>query len=81
MVEYYPPPSDEELAHSNRTNPNLKGVRDVAQYELCCHVCYKEEGPGGAKLMKCSRCKSVSYCSKDHQKAHWKEHKKYCFQA
>jgi len=80
MVEYYPPPSDEEIAHSNRTNPHLKGVRDVAPGELRCHVCYKEESSGGAKLMKCSRCKSVSYCSQEHQKQHWKEHKKYCFQ-
>ena len=28
--------------------------------------------------MKCSRCKEVFYCSKDHQKANWKTHKKAC---
>jgi pre-rRNA-processing protein TSR4 len=27
---------------------------------------------------QCSRCKLVSYCSKEHQKAHWKLHKKRC---
>lgn len=37
-----------------------------------CEVC-KE-----ASAQRCSRCKSVYYCSKDHQKAHWKQHKKTC---
>lgn len=32
------------------------------------------------KLFRCSRCKSVSYCSKEHQKEDWKkEHKLKCF--
>ena len=30
------------------------------------------------KLMICSRCKSISYCSKECQKSHWKAHKKEC---
>ena len=28
--------------------------------------------------MKCSACKEVAYCNKDHQKADWKEHKEQC---
>jgi tetratricopeptide (TPR) repeat protein len=28
--------------------------------------------------LKCSRCKEVRYCSKEHQKSHWKLHKKLC---
>ena len=28
--------------------------------------------------LKCSRCKEVRYCSKEHQKTHWKFHKKLC---
>ncbi|GMH92404.1 hypothetical protein TrST_g1882, partial [Triparma strigata] len=28
--------------------------------------------------LKCSRCKEVRYCSKKHQKSHWKFHKKLC---
>lgn len=40
--------------------------------ELCCYVCGSEEGVGGVKLMKCSRCLQVRYCSKEHQKEHWK---------
>lgn len=29
-------------------------------------------------LKKCSRCNAVYYCSVEHQKLHWKEHKKLC---
>jgi splicing suppressor protein 51 len=29
-------------------------------------------------LLKCARCKSVSYCNKDCQKTHWKTHKQSC---
>ncbi|GMH78502.1 hypothetical protein TrST_g6495, partial [Triparma strigata] len=36
--------------------------------------------PGCSKPapLKCSRCKEVRYCSKKHQKTHWKLHKKLC---
>lgn len=27
---------------------------------------------------KCSACKLVSYCSKEHQKQHWPQHKLQC---
>lgn len=27
---------------------------------------------------KCSRCKAVCYCCVEHQKLHWKDHKKLC---
>ena len=32
----------------------------------------------GSQLKKCSRCKMVYYCSKEHQVAAWKRHKKEC---
>lgn len=28
--------------------------------------------------LKCSGCKQVWYCGKEHQKKHWKEHKASC---
>lgn len=28
--------------------------------------------------LKCSACKLIWYCSKDHQKTHWKVHKSSC---
>lgn len=31
-----------------------------------------------SRLRKCSNCESVMYCSRDHQKAHWFEHKSEC---
>lgn len=37
-----------------------------------CFVCGKGES------MRCSACKSVLYCSKKCQKAHWKIHKQTC---
>lgn len=29
-------------------------------------------------LFQCSRCKLIKYCSQDHQRKHWKEHKVIC---
>ena len=37
-----------------------------------CIVCGKE----ASKL--CSACQTTHYCSKEHQVAHWKEHKSNC---
>ncbi|XP_072380798.1 uncharacterized protein [Diabrotica undecimpunctata] len=38
-----------------------------------CHVC-----KGIEHLKRCAQCKSVAYCSKDHQKVDWKHHKDFC---
>ena len=40
--------------------------------------CQKCGGPGKPKLLVCSGCKDVSYCSADCQKADWKGHKGIC---
>ncbi|XP_066261852.1 SET domain-containing protein SmydA-8-like [Euwallacea similis] len=40
--------------------------------ESKCAVC------GEPAELKCSACKLVVYCGKDHQKQHWKEHKILC---
>ena len=40
--------------------------------------CQKCGGLGKPKLLVCSSCKSVSYCSVDCQKADWKTHKGTC---
>ncbi len=41
-----------------------------------CAVCSSTE-----RLLTCSRCKRVDYCSRDHQKADWKRHKHLCIAA
>ncbi|KAM6916195.1 egl nine homolog 1 [Xenentodon cancila] len=38
-----------------------------------CELCGKMEN-----LLKCGRCRNSFYCSKEHQKQHWKEHKLIC---
>lgn len=38
----------------------------------CCAIC------GVAANSKCAACSLVVYCSKEHQKAHWKKHKNEC---
>ncbi|KAH8824954.1 hypothetical protein DL96DRAFT_1611382 [Flagelloscypha sp. PMI_526] len=42
-----------------------------------CFVCKKTESEG-LKLLRCSRCRTVPYCSKECQKADWKSHKGIC---
>ena len=37
-----------------------------------CSICFSET------TQSCSRCKLVAYCCREHQAAHWVEHKKYC---
>lgn len=38
-----------------------------------CVVCNKTD-----KLLKCSQCRAVFYCTKEHQKRDWKRHKEFC---
>ncbi|XP_058652529.1 egl nine homolog 1 isoform X2 [Onychostoma macrolepis] len=41
-----------------------------------CELCGKMEN-----LLKCGRCRISFYCSKEHQKQHWKKHKVTCREA
>ena len=49
-----------------------------------CQKCSKQSSFGfhdkrfGQEMKRCSRCKSVRYCSAECQKADWKNHKKEC---
>ena len=45
----------------------------------CCGMCAATVGPSVPKMMACSRCGSLFYCSKLCQKQHWAEHKLECF--
>lgn len=49
-------------------------IRDLSR----CAKCGKSGEKQGTKLLSCSRCKSVTYCSKACQTADWKRHKPTC---
>lgn len=53
-----------------------KKQSDLEQDRQYCELCGKMEN-----LLKCGRCRSSFYCSKEHQKQHWKEHKLICKEA
>lgn len=79
-VIYYPPPSAEEEAYNNMTNPYLSPAERMSSGPVCA-VCRSSSGStGSGELMRCGRCKDEYYCCKEHQKAHWKKHKHVCVQ-
>ncbi|XP_051503921.1 egl nine homolog 1-like isoform X2 [Myxocyprinus asiaticus] len=55
----------------DRCAPDLDAERD----KQFCELCGKMEN-----LMKCGRCRISFYCSKEHQKQHWKKHKLTCIE-
>lgn len=40
---------------------------------MICAVCDRTD-----KLLRCSRCKAVFYCTKEHQRRDWKRHRDFC---
>ncbi|XP_043270720.1 uncharacterized protein [Venturia canescens] len=40
-----------------------------------CHVC---QVYGKDKVKRCANCKLIAYCSQEHQKKHWPQHKELC---
>lgn len=70
-ASFYAPPSEEESTLNDYTNPHtIRG----------CIVCGVHHQEDGTKLFRCGRCKNVQYCSKEHQKKHWKMHKLVCIE-
>ncbi|KAK1806131.1 hypothetical protein P4O66_012841 [Electrophorus voltai] len=49
---------------------------DLDRDRQYCELCGKMEN-----LMKCGRCRSSFYCSKEHQRQDWKKHKQVCREA
>lgn len=45
-------------------------------YATMCHVC-KQFGED-VRLQRCASCRMIAYCSQQHQKQHWPEHKHLC---
>jgi len=50
----------------------------LLMHQCAAQDCTAHETADGDALKICSGCKKVRYCSLEHQKAHWKEHKKEC---
>ncbi|KAM3606505.1 uncharacterized protein V6R79_017609 [Siganus canaliculatus] len=53
-----------------------KQQSDLERDRQYCELCGKMEN-----LLKCGRCRNSFYCSKEHQKQHWKKHKLICKEA
>ncbi|KAK2824082.1 hypothetical protein Q5P01_021257 [Channa striata] len=53
-----------------------KQQSDLERDRQYCELCGKMEN-----LLRCGRCRSSFYCSKEHQKQHWKKHKLICKEA
>lgn len=53
-----------------------KSSESLERERQYCELCGKMEN-----LMKCGGCRSSFYCSKEHQKQHWKKHKQVCKKA
>ena len=68
---------DQELAAQVPLSP--APVSDCPSNESECRVpgCHNKSSDT-FRMLKCSRCKKVRYCCKDHQVFHWKEHKQVC---
>lgn len=60
--------SDETTLNNPATTTSFKDSCANA-----CAVCAKSDN-----LLRCSRCKVTVYCSKDHQKSDWKQHRSFC---
>jgi len=66
------PLSKKEQLDSPNTSPFL------ATAVPSCASCGRATRPDGSKLLKCSHCRVVKYCSTDCQKQHWTEHRVAC---
>ncbi len=74
-VLYFPAPSEEERRIcAEEVREEMEGPKG----EPKCLVCAAKSCANGSKLLICSRCRKVHYCSKEHQKEHWKKHKHVC---
>ena len=70
--DYYPAnPNPSSISSSSDTTEG-KNDRYYAIAKEECIIC------GCYASNVCSRCKKIYYCSKTHQKDHWKSHKLYC---
>jgi len=63
--------------HEPATKQKLGGVKPTTAARDTCAACGKTSSSAD-RLKLCSRCRSVSYCGKSCQQAHWSKHKPSC---
>jgi hypothetical protein len=67
------------LILASNFNLDVRGVNEnYTRLVNGCFQCHRHTRPDKGKLLKCAHCASVYYCSRDCQRAHWKEHKRDC---
>jgi hypothetical protein len=75
-----------ERSARKKTADGVRGVQREEQKagaqkmvaQALCAMCKTCKPTGRNKLLACSRCKQVYYCSQQCQKEHWKVHKQVC---
>lgn len=61
--------------------PRTQATQSQSQsQEESCLKCGAATTKAGNPLLRCSKCKTVKYCSPDCQKKDWKKHKQMCKQ-
>ena len=71
----------DEMQQSYESSDWMTQLHDAAaaQRKHTCAQCGVAEAVRG-DFKACARCRSVHYCCKEHQRAHWKTHKATCGQ-
>lgn len=65
---------DEHIVHQLAHPPMKKLVKKDDKGRKVCQSCLEH----AEKLLRCGRCKTIRYCSKECQSKHWRIHKDMC---
>ena len=61
------------------TQSYLKSTANLSGGEMCANCYILETSLDNSKLLKCSQCRQIKYCSRECQREHWKKaHKEHC---
>eukprot|EP00741_Cyanophora_paradoxa_P011720 tig00020563_g11324.t1 len=76
-------PADAECPHKNQAAHAMELLRQARvpppqRRGNCVHVCCAACSAEGTSLKECGRCRAVSYCNAECQRAHWRQHKAAC---